>query len=285
MPPLVSIITPLYNSERYLRETCASVLAQTFTDWEWIIVDDGSGDGSLAMAREMAAGDPRILVLANERNQGAAKARNRAIEAASGRYMAFLDSDDLWMPEKLERQLAFMERTGAAFTCTSYEKINEMGSPTGKVVRARKKMNYDDLLLRCPVGNSSVLYDAFKLGKFVIPDIRKRNDYALWLQILKKEQFVYGMPDVLMQYRVRPESLSRNKLSLIRYYWSLYRGLEQLSVLRSAYLIAHLILIKILSYLPGRGSRSLHPCAPSEEVPRSLRVGESEQPTAEGKGP
>jgi glycosyltransferase involved in cell wall biosynthesis len=214
-----------------------------------LVVDDGSTDETPALLKNYAQLDRRIRYYALDKNSGTAAARTKGMAFAAGRYIAFLDSDDLWAENKLEKQVSFMERTGVAFTCTSYEKMDEGGSPTGKVVRAREKMSYDDLLLHGPVGNSSVMYDALSLGKFIVPDIRKRNDYALWLQILKKEKFIYGMPDVLMQYRVRPGSLSSNKLALVRHHWTVYRDLEHLSVYRSVSLIAHLFFIKMLSCL------------------------------------
>ena len=149
--------------------------------------------------------------------------------------MAFLDSDDLWKPEKLEKQLAFMEENRYPFTATAYEKIDESGRKLNKIVNVIDRTGYNRLLLDCPIGNSTVMYDVDKMGKFEVPNIKKRNDDALWLKMLKQEKYIYGLHEVLMEYRVRPNSISSNKLSLVKYHWKLYREIEHLSVLRSAF--------------------------------------------------
>ena len=159
--------------------------------------------------------------------------------------MAFCDSDDLWYPEKLEKQLRFMQQNGYAFTCTMYEQIDEDGALTGRQIRVVKKTDYNRLLLDCPVGNSTVMYSVRAMGKFQVPNIRKRNDDALWLTMLKKEKYIYGMPEVLMRYRIRHNSISSNKWSLVRYHWQLYRDIEHLSVLRSAFHVCVWGLIKL----------------------------------------
>ena len=160
--------------------------------------------------------------------------------------MAFCDSDDLWMPDKLERQLKFMKDTGHAFTCTAYEQIDEAGKKLDRVFVPKEKCDYNRLLLDCPVGNSTVMYDVSKLGKFTVPNIRKRNDDALWLKMLKKEQYIWGMDDVLMQYRVRSDGISGNKLKVIKYHWILYREIEHLSIARSMFHIGYWCVIKVL---------------------------------------
>lgn len=160
--------------------------------------------------------------------------------------MAFLDSDDLWSPTKLEKQLSFMRSNGFAITCTAYEHIDESGYPLGKVIRAIPRTSYNRLLFDCPVGNSTVMYNVEKLGKFRVPDIRKRNDDALWLQILKRERYIYGLDEVLAKYRIRGNSLSRNKVELIKYHWILYRQIEGLSILRSLFHIGVWCVLKLL---------------------------------------
>ena len=167
------------------------------------------------------------------------------MEIADGEYMAFLDSDDLWMPEKLERQLAFMKENGYAFSCTAYEQINEASESLGRVIKTVKKTDYNRLLLDCPVGNSSVMYHVGTMGKFEVPNIRKRNDDALWLQMLKKEKYIWGMPDVLMRYRIRKNSISSNKLKVVKYHWILYREIEHLNVFRSAFHICWWCFLKV----------------------------------------
>ena len=240
---LVSIITPTYNCGDYIADTIRSVLAQTYKDWEMIIVDDCSSDNT----KEVVNGfnDSRIKYHRLANNSGAAVARTEAMRLADGEYMAFLDSDDLWMPDKLERQLRFMTERGYAFSCTAYEQIDENGKPLNRVIKTIKKTSYNRLLLDCPVGNSTVMYNVGKMGKFEVPNIRKRNDDALWLRMLKKEQYIWGMPDVLMKYRIRPGSISVNKFNLIKYHWNLYRNVEHLSVPRSAFHIGFWCFLKM----------------------------------------
>ncbi|MGN0517193.1 MAG: glycosyltransferase family 2 protein [Acutalibacteraceae bacterium] len=245
---LVSIITPTYNCGKYISETIESVLAQTYTNWEMIIVDDCSTDNTREVVEGFSANDNRIKYHYLEENKGAAVARTVAMKLAEGEYMAFLDSDDLWMPDKLEKQLAFMKEKNCAFSCTTYRRIDEDGNELSKgIVKTIEKTDYKRLLLDCPVGNSSVMYNVGVMGKFEVPDIRKRNDDALWLKMLKKEQYIWGMPedDVLMKYRVRKDSLSRNKFKVVKYHWILYRDIEHLSVIQSIFHICWWGFIKI----------------------------------------
>lgn len=243
---LVSIITPTYNCGNFIEETIKSVQAQTYQNWEMIIIDDCSSDNTKEVVDTYSKADPRIQYYKLEHNSGAAVARTKAMEMASGDYMAFLDSDDLWYPEKLTKQIGFMIEHKCAFTCTAYEQMDERGQLLGKIVKAVPKTNYNRLLLDCPVGNSSVMYDVRLMGKFKVPDIKKRNDDALWLQMLKKEKYIVGIGEVLMKYRVRRSSLSSNKLQLIKYHWILYRDIEHLSILRSAFHIFYWCAIKML---------------------------------------
>jgi len=242
---LVSVIMPTYNCAKFIAETLDSIKAQTYENWEVVIVDDCSKDNTKEIVDAYIAADPRIKYHCLEVNSGAAVARTKAMELAEGEYMAFCDSDDLWMPDKLERQLAFMKENGYAFTCTAYEQINEETQPLNRVIKTVKKTNYNRLLLDCPVGNSSVMYSVKQMGKFEVPNIRKRNDDALWLQMLKKEKYIYGMPDVLMRYRIRSNSISSNKLSVIKYHWILYREIEHLNVFRSAFHICWWCFLKV----------------------------------------
>lgn len=241
---LVSIIMPTYNCAKFIKETIESVINQTYESWELVIVDDCSNDNTEEVVASF--NDKRIKYHKLEKNSGAAVARTTAMKMATGNYMAFLDSDDLWKKEKLEKQLEFMKKNNYNFTCTAYEQIDEEGNKLNKVIKTKKKANYNRILLDCPVGNSTVMYNVDNLGKFEVPNIRKRNDDALWLQILKKEKFIYGMSDVLMEYRIRNNSISSNKLSLIKYHWQLYREIEHLSVIRSAFHICWWGMIKIL---------------------------------------
>ena len=242
---LVSVIMPTYNCAKFISETLDSIQAQTYENWEIVIVDDCSKDNTKEIVDAYIARDPRIKYFCLEVNSGAAVARTKAMELAEGEYMAFCDSDDLWMPDKLERQLAFMKDNGYAFTCTAYEQVNEETEPLNRVIKTKNKTNYNRLLLDCPVGNSSVMYSVKQMGKFEVPNIRKRNDDALWLQMLKKEEYIYGMPDVLMRYRIRSNSISSNKLAVIKYHWILYREIEHLNVFRSAFHICWWCFLKV----------------------------------------
>ncbi len=243
---LISIIMPTYNCGKFIGETIETVIKQTYKNWELIIVDDCSKDETEKTVKKYVENDNRIKYHKLETNQGAAVARTQAMKMAEGNYIAFLDSDDLWKEDKLEKQLKFMEENNYNFTCTAYEQIDEKGKLLNKVVNPKIKANYNRILLDCPVGNSTVMYNVDKLGKFEVPNIRKRNDDALWLQILKKEKYIYGMNDVLMEYRIRSNSISSNKLDLVKYHWQLYREIEHLSIIRSIFHICWWGMIKIL---------------------------------------
>ena len=242
---LVSVIMPTYNCGRFIEETIVSIQSQTYSNWEIEIVDDCSTDDTYDVVAALMAKDERIHYHCLEKNSGAAVARTEAMKLARGEYMAFCDSDDLWMPEKLERQLAFMQDNGYAFSCTAYEQIDEQSNPLNRVIKTVKKTDYNRLLLDCPVGNSTVMYHVGTMGKFEVPNIRKRNDDALWLTMLKKEKYIWGMEDVLMRYRIRSNSISSNKLSVIKYHWILYREIEHLSVVRSVFHICFWCFLKV----------------------------------------
>ncbi len=243
---LVSIITPTFNCASFIGQTIQSIQSQTYANWELLIVDDCSTDDTSDVVRAYLQEDSRITYVRLDKNSGPAQARNASMGLAKGEYMAFCDSDDLWMPEKLQSQLDFMKANGHSFSCTSYQIMNESGDKLGRVIRAVKKCDYNRMLLDCPVGNSSVMYNVARLGRFTVPDIRKRNDDALWLQMLKKEKYIWGMPQVLMKYRIRGNSVSRKKVELIKYHWQLYREIEHLSVFRSAFHVLYWIMLKIL---------------------------------------
>lgn len=243
---LVSIITPTYNCGRFIGETIESVQKQTYTNWEMVIVDDCSIDRTKEIVEEYISKDARIQYYCLENNSGAAVARTRAMQLADGEYMAFLDADDLWTEDKLEKQLQFMKQNKYAFSCTSYEQIDEAGNLINKIVKTIPKTSYNRLLLDCPVGNSTVMYSVKKMGKFEVPNIRKRNDDALWLQMLKKEKYIMGMPDILMKYRIRKNSISSNKLKVIKYHWILYREIEHLNIFRSLFHIGYWCVIKVM---------------------------------------
>ena len=243
---LISVITPTYNCADFLGETIKSVQKQTYQKWEMIIVDDCSTDNTKEIVEKYMCNDTRIKYFCLEKNSGAAVARTKAMEIANGNYIAFLDSDDIWTEDKLKKQLSLMEKYNIAFSCTSYEQIDEEGKKLNKVMKSVPKVDYNRLLLDCPVGNSTVMYNVEKMGKFEVPNIRKRNDDALWLKMLKQEKYIYGIESVLAKYRIRKNSISSNKFKVIKYHWILYRDIEHLSVARSLFHITYWCVIKIL---------------------------------------
>lgn len=234
----VSIIMPTFNNVAFVRASLSSVMAQSFQNWELVLSDDGSADSTLGVLNQFQKSDPRIRLLTSGVNQGAARARNAAIEAATGRYIAFLDSDDLWKPEKLERQIAFMQERDIAFSFSSYDRIDEAGQLIN-THRVDRPVTYRDLLKSCVIGCLTAVYDTEKLGKVYMPERRGGEDFGLWLRILKMVDAAYPIPESLAQYRVRAGSVSANKLSAARYTWSVYRDVEKLGLARSAYYFAH----------------------------------------------
>lgn len=245
MSPLVSVVTPLYNAAPFVSDTIYSVMAQSLPDWEMLIVDDCSSDGSVDIVSGLAEQDRRIRLIRLPTNSGPAVARNTAIEAAGGRYIAFSDSDDQWLPEKLEAQVEFMRSNGYAFTHTYYEKMTESGKRTGQVVKPPARLSYNDMLKSNQVGCLSTMYDAQALGKVYMPIIRKRQDYGLWLSLLKRVPFVHCLPECLALYRVRSGSVSSNKVEMLRYNWQLFRRIEQLGLVDSLYYLGWNIARKV----------------------------------------
>lgn len=235
---LISIITPLYNSSDYLETAIQSVISQTYRNWEMIIVDDCSKDDSLEKAQRYAALDARIKVLQLAKNSGAAAARNAAIEISKGRFIAFLDSDDLWEFNKLERQIQYMLINDVDFSYTAYEKIDENGKAFS-VMGVPQIVSYVDLLKTNCIGCLTVIYDTKKIGKVYMPINTKREDYATWLAILKKIDYAYGMNEVLAQYRVYDSQTSSKKAKMAKENWRLYRDVEKLGLLKSVYYFSH----------------------------------------------
>jgi glycosyltransferase involved in cell wall biosynthesis len=236
MPDLVSIITPLYNSNDFVGNTIKSVLAQTYQNWELILIDDASTDGSAKIAEYFATKDERIKLIKLDSNQGPAAARNRGIKEASGRYIAFLDSDDLWHKDKLEKQIIFMQKNEYAFTFTGYEKIDEKGKKIGNILPFKNQVTYHDLLKSNHIGCLTAMIDLKMLGcKMYMPDIKKRQDQGLWLEILKEIDKAYCLYEILGQYRIREGSISVNKIDNLKYQWKLYRNIEKINIVKSFY--------------------------------------------------
>ena len=237
----------MHNSEAFIPSCIGSVLAQTYTNWEHILVDDCSTDNSASVVKNFAEKDSRIKLIELEVNSGAGLARNRAIEVAAGEYIAFLDSDDLWAAEKLQRQLRFMQDNNYHFSFTSYNTINENGEDISRIVKAKERVTYNSALFKNPIGCLTVMYDCKFFGKEYMPVIRKRQDYALWLRLLKKTD-AYGLNEILSTYRLRSDSISANKIDLLKYEWKIYREVEGLSLPKSLFYILSAVVLKMKSY-------------------------------------
>lgn len=227
----VSVIMPTYNCGRFIAESIRSVLAQTYTNWELIIVDDCSTDNTKEIVRGFD--DARIRFLQNEQNEGAAVTRNKALRAAKGQYIAFLDSDDLWAPDKLARQIAFMEQHGYAFTYHEYIEIDEASEPLGIYVSGKKHVRPFDMYCCCWPGCLSVMYDTKVIGLIQIPDIKKNNDSAMWLQAIQKAD-CYLLPENLAQYRRRTGSITPTSVwKKIAWHYILFREGAQMNPVAS----------------------------------------------------
>jgi teichuronic acid biosynthesis glycosyltransferase TuaG len=236
--PLVSIITPCWNVERLIGETIQSVQAQTFGDWELLIADDCSTDRTPAIVERFAASDPRIRLIRQPRNGGPALARQAAIDQAQGRYLAFLDSDDLWLPAKLERQLAFAQKVGAPLSYTGFRRIDEAGSVTGRLITVPESLTYRQLLKNTSIATLTAMVDRHLAGKIAMRN-EPYDDFCLWLSILKPGLVAYGLNEDLARYRVRGHSVSSRPLRSARWVWHIYRNVEKLSLLKSAWCFAH----------------------------------------------
>jgi teichuronic acid biosynthesis glycosyltransferase TuaG len=225
---------PIYNVEAFISDSIRSVIKQSFQDWELIVVDDVSADTSVDCVKALCAEDDRIRLIELERNSGSAIARNTAIEHSKGRYIAFLDGDDLWLPHKLERQLTFMQETDTAFSYSAYARIDEAGQnlpPVG----VPEKLRYQDLLKTCYVGCLTAIYDTNVFGKRFMPLIRQGQDFALWLDLLRSGKEAKGLNELLAIYRVRPHSISANKIKGSSYIWYIFTRLEQMSRMKAAF--------------------------------------------------
>ena len=237
----VSIIVPAYNVEKYVSNTLDSVKNQTYQDWECIVVDDCSTDNTASIIQEYCKSDLRFIYIRLNNNSGAAIARNTAIKKASGRYLAFIDSDDIWLPQKLEKQILFMKNNNYYFSCTDYGKIDADSNVRKMVVKAKKIYDYKEVLKNCP-GNSTVIYDCENIGKVYAENIRRRNDFVMWLKVIKVASKAYGYNEVLTFHRERKNSISYKKTMLLKYQWTVYRKIENLSFGYSLYLTSYKIL-------------------------------------------
>ncbi len=233
MDELISIIVPVYNVEKYIKETMDCVLAQTYSQWELLLVEDCGIDKTAEIITAYMAelNDDRIRLIRQPQNGGAARARNRGLAEAVGRYIAFLDADDLWVPEKLERELAFMKQKDAAFVFTGYEFADEQGRGTGKVVRVPETLSYRQALNNTTIFTTTVMFDTQKISKAELEmPLIKSEDTALWFRVLRQGFTAYGLDENLVKYRRVGKSLSSNKLEALRRIWNLYRQAEKLSI-------------------------------------------------------
>jgi teichuronic acid biosynthesis glycosyltransferase TuaG len=235
---MVSIITPSWNVENLIGETIESVQAQTFGDWELLIADDCSKDNTAAVIDSFAQKDLRIKLIRQPHNGGPALARQAAIEQASGRFVAFLDSDDLWLPSKLERQIAFAQERRAALSFTAFRRINENGSMTGRLIPVPNSLTYGQLLKNTSIATLTALVDRDIAGNIAIK-IEPYDDFCLWLSILKAGHTAHGLNEDLARYRVRGVSVSSRPLRSAGWVWHIYRNVEQLSPVKSAWCFAH----------------------------------------------
>ena len=241
----VSIIVPMYNAEKFIGKTIESVLAQTYQNWEMLIMNDVSTDNSLAIVSVYAKKDERIKIVNTEKNVGVVKGRNFLIDLASGKYIAFLDADDYWHNEKLEKQIKFMKEKNASISCTEYTRVKENEEKINDVI-IKEEISYNDMLKNNYLGCLTVMYDAEKIGKRYFKELEKNEDYVLWLEIVKDVNTIYGLKENLAYYRVLDNSRSSNKVKTTKVRWEIYRKIEKLSLLKSIYYFLHYAIRAVL---------------------------------------
>ncbi|WP_433834550.1 glycosyltransferase family 2 protein [Flavobacterium anhuiense] len=223
MNELVSIIVPTYNTEKFIRQTIESVQNQTYTNWEMILADDASTDNTVAIIEEYAQKDSRIKLSKLPKNRGNGFARNTALEKATGKYIAYLDADDLWLPEKLEKQIQFLKENNLHFTFSFYDSIDEEGNDLNRRVESPNPLTYKQLFFCNYVGNLTAIYDADYFGKIILETTQKRQDWRIWLAILKQIKIAKPVPESLAYYRIRKDSVSSSKFKLIKHNFVVYR--------------------------------------------------------------
>lgn len=243
---LVSIIMASYNSADFIEDSIQSVLNQNYKNWELIISDDCSTDETKDIVAKYQKHDPRILFIEAKKNSGPAVTRNRAIKIANGRYIAFLDSDDLWTPDKLQKQVELMRNGKAVLSYGYYNIITEGGEVIKTIKKIPDSMSYDDLLKNQVIGCLTAVYDRKICGTQTMPIIRKRQDFGLWLRILEQGHTAICVNSVIGSYRLRKGSISSNKWIAIQYTWKIYRDIEKLSFIKSCYVFTHYIVRRLL---------------------------------------
>lgn len=240
--PLVSIITPMYNNQNVILETINSVLKQTYSNWELLLIDDASSDKTLSTVKSIINEDSRIKLFEHSQNKGAAEARNLGTKMAKGSYIAFLDADDLWGENKLQIQVNQFVDNITDVSFGSYEWMDSEGKPLNKKVFALKRLTYNKLLKANYVGNLTGMYNCEKLGKIYTKNLKKRQDWLLWLEAIKRSNKpAVGIRETLAYYRITDGSLSSNKTNLIKHNFNVYRkGLEFSFIKSSVYLLKFL---------------------------------------------
>jgi teichuronic acid biosynthesis glycosyltransferase TuaG len=233
MKPLVSVIMPVRNGAAHLQDALESVRSQTVTDFELLVTDDSSTDGSRELLAKFASNDDRVRIFRRNGQRHAAAARNLALSRARGQYAAFLDADDIWLSDKLERQLEFMRAKDAYFSYTAYEKIDADGRRRDRIVSVPTRLDYPALLKGCAIGCSTAVIDIRRTGPLQMPAIRRGHDYACWLRLVRRFGPAQGLNEPLGFYREHPGSLSSNKFRKAAMNWRIYRQEEGLSFLRA----------------------------------------------------
>ncbi len=230
----VSVIIPVYKVERFIEQTILSVINQNYPDIEVVLVDDCTPDGAAAIIKRLQEKSPNIVYHKLEKNSGAAVARNKALDMATGRYVAFLDGDDMWAEGKLEKQMAFIKKHRAALSCTAMDTVDEMGNPLGSVRNVREKISYRFLLHNTMIATSTTIVDRNQTGDFQMPLRRGGQDYATWLMLMRNGTLCLGLDDVLSHYRVVSGSLSSNKWKSIRQVWEIQTENERINKMSAA---------------------------------------------------
>ncbi|PXY44939.1 glycosyltransferase family 2 protein [Flavobacterium hydrophilum] len=246
MSELVSIITPTYNAEKYIRETLQSVVNQSYQNWEMILADDASTDNTVAIIEKFAQKDSRIKLFKLPENRGNGFARNAALEKASGKYIAYLDADDLWFPEKLEKQIQFLKTNHQHFTFSFYDSIDEEGNNLNRRVESPNPLTYKQLFFCNYVGNLTAIYDADYFGKIILETSQKRQDWRIWLTILKQIKIAKPFPESLAFYRIRENSVSSSKFKLIKHNFGVYREFHEFNFVFSVLLMARFLFTQLI---------------------------------------
>jgi glycosyltransferase involved in cell wall biosynthesis len=246
MNELVSIIIPTYNTEKFIGDTLQSVQNQTYQNWEMILVDDASTDRTVSVIEEFAKNDSRIKLFKLEKNSGNGFARNIAVEKTVGKYIAYLDADDLWFSNKLEKQIGFLKANNLHFTFSFYDCIDEEGNSLNRRVEAPINLTYDELFFCNYVGNLTAIYDADYFGKIILEATQKRQDWRLWLTILKQIQFTKPVPESLAFYRIRKDSISSSKFKLIKHNFGVYKEFHGFNFLFSVLLMVRFLFTQLI---------------------------------------